>query len=433
MAKYLFIPLVFLWAATVQAGVHYSGEQMNELPAQWRGYLLDQRMLRGIAVPATAKTPASPLRVEYEKKTAALEVKRDTLSADELADLGAIYLRLGEPGKALGLLRDAERRHSQHFRIAANLGAAWHMNGELEQAAVALQQAVRLAPPRQRAAEEAHLKLVQLRRKAPPGDVDDLFGVRWTGPNNSYEPGKLAEAEQKKLSPEAVAAAQQLGLWLPADGRLLWQLAELANAYGDVRSAAAMMDGCVTQFNMNHPDLRRHRQMLRAAADDLARAAVATGVHASKAHADRLPARSRRPLLTRLDQSVLPPVSDNGTNTLPWELLAETEIEIDAKYQPTFARYLQDLNGKMVTLNGFMQPLGEGGELASFVFLEYPIGCWYCEMPEVKSMILVEMPTGRLARFERDLSRVVGRLTLNTNDPENFLYIIKDARVGEVD
>src|SRR5205085_6042095 len=83
--------------------------------------------------------------------------------------------------------------------------------------------------------------------------------------------GQLAAAERKKLPEDAAAVAQRLALSLPADGKLLWQLGELAGAHGDVRTAAAIMDGCVTEFGLRSPELRAHRQANRAAADELAK------------------------------------------------------------------------------------------------------------------------------------------------------------------
>jgi tetratricopeptide (TPR) repeat protein len=188
------------------------------------------------------------------------------LTADELADLGALYVRLGDPEKAIGLLRPAQRAHPRHFHIAANLGTAFQLAGDLRQAALCLEQSARLAPGKLQQAEEHHLKLVRqrLREKGEAQDVDNLFGVRYVDEKGEYAPGKLAADQRKKLPAGAVAVVQQLALWLPADGRLLWQLAELANVHGDGRQAAAMMDGCVTQFGLNAPRLRRHRQLTRA-------------------------------------------------------------------------------------------------------------------------------------------------------------------------
>lgn len=424
---------VFLYSDQSQAGLYYSGEAYAELPAQWRGYLLDQRTLRNIAVPPTPQNAASPVRIRYQEEAAKLEkiARERSLSPDESADLGALYIRLGELPKAIALLRPASRTHPNHFRLQANLGTAWQLHGDLRQALLCLEQSARLAPGKFLQAEEAHLKLVRLRLQQKTSGLDDLFGVRFVSDKGEFEPGKLSAAEKKKLPARAVAVVQQLGLWLPADATLLWQLAELANAHGDVRNAAAMMDGCVTQFGLSHADLRRHRQLVRAAADQLAKPAVGSKEAHEEKHAGTLAFRSKRPLISKLDATPLPPISDTGVNFLPWELFAETSV--NAKFPPTFPKYLQELAGKQVSLNGFMQPLREDPDQGVFLFLEYPVGCWYCEMPETTGIVYVELAGGRTAPFQRGLVRVVGRLTLNSADPEDFFYALREARVTGVD
>jgi len=424
---------VLLSAGAVHAGLYYSGESYAELPSQWRGVLLDQRTLRQIAVPETPKTPASPARVRYLEEKDKLEKKlaAGPLSAGEAADLGAIYVRLGDPAKSVGVLRQAHQQYPNDFRIVANLGTAWQLAGDLNQAAAALQQAVRLAPGKYQRLEEIHLKLVQQRLRAGKGAtaLDDLFGVRYIADSGAYEPGKFAGAEKKKLPAHAVATAQQLALALPADGRLLWQLAELANAHGDVRTAAAMMDGCVTQFGLNHPELRTHRQILREEADKLAKTMIAAKQE-HEAHVGSLLARSKRPLVSRVDATPLPPISASTVNALPWELFGETTV--DSKFRPTFAKYLQELDGKLVSLTGFMQPLSDDAEANGFMFIEFPVGCWYCEMPETTGIVYVELPRGKTARLARGLMRVTGRLQLNASDPEDFLYAVRDAKVSGI-
>jgi Tfp pilus assembly protein PilF len=419
-----------------RAGLHYSGEPIAELPSQWRGFLLDQRTLRNIAVKPSATVPPSPARVKYEEAAAQLEkaLQERKLTADEAADLGAIYIRLGETAKAIDVLRAAQRDQPQHFRLVSNLGTAWQLQGDLDQAAACLEQAVRLAPGKFQKAEEYHLKLVRLRQRQPRDaqDLDDLFGVRFVGEDNQYQPGKLGTAQRKKLPSDAAAITQQLALWLPADGRLLWQLAELASAHGDVPTAAAILDGCVTEFGMHAPELRRHRQLARAAADELAKQVGADGAKAThEGHAGVLRPRSRRPLMSKLDAASLPPISDTGVNPLPWTVLAETTL--DRQFKPTFAKYLHELDGKQISLNGFMQPLGDDLELTSFMLIEYPVGCWYCEVPEMTGIVLVELPADKTATYTRGLVKITGKLTLNATDPENFLYIIGKAKVTEAD
>src|SRR5580700_6559087 len=100
----LFVVAVLLaLPASARAGLHYSGESMAELPSQWRGFLLDQKSLRSIAVKAASGAPASPLRQVYLDAAEKLEklAKERKLTADEKADLGAIFVRLGEIPKGL--------------------------------------------------------------------------------------------------------------------------------------------------------------------------------------------------------------------------------------------------------------------------------------------------------------------------------------------
>src|SRR5262245_47070708 len=198
--------VLFAFAASARAGLYYSGEPIAELPSQWRGFLLDHRALRTVAVPPIPTALPHPFRDSYREAAAKLTqlATQRPLTADEAADLGALHLRLGATDAALAVLRAAHREHPDHFRAAANLGTAYQLRGDLDQAILALQSAVRLVPPKWKKAEELHLRLVRLRRNEPRDaqGLDDLFGIRFDGAD-------------KKVSPDAVALAQQLALWLP--------------------------------------------------------------------------------------------------------------------------------------------------------------------------------------------------------------------------
>jgi tetratricopeptide (TPR) repeat protein len=458
------ILLALSFTSTSRAGLYYAGEEYAELPSQWRGFLLDQRTLRNIGVKPVAGQAANPARRRYEEAAAKLEKlsRERKLTADETADLGALYARLGEVGKAVDVLRAAQREHPNHFRLVANLGTAWQLQGDLEQAAVYLEQAVRLAPGKLQKAEEYHLKLVRLRRsvgraslsasRLSPGSagaspsrltspaqedrgegLDDLFGLRFVDGEGKYHPGRSAAAERKKLPAEAVAIVQQLALWLPADGPLLWQLAELANAHGDVKTAAAIMDGCVTEFAMRSPELREHRRLTRATADELSKnkISVDSAKTAHEGHAGSIRMRSSRPLVTKLDAAALPSIREDAVNALPWSVLSDTSL--DNKFHPTFANYLRELEGKQISLSGYMQPLGQELEMGAFLLIENPVGCWYCEMPQITGIVLVELPAGKTFTYTRGPVQVAGKLKLNNNDPENFLYSIGNAQVKNLE
>ncbi|HEY3788853.1 MAG TPA: tetratricopeptide repeat protein, partial [Urbifossiella sp.] len=289
--------LLLRFASDAFAGLYYSGESFAELPSKWSGFLVDQRTLRAAGIARPKDAQQSPLRETYLAAAAKLDelARKRALTADEAADLGALSIRLGKPDRAVEVLRAATRKFPDHSHIAANLGTAWQLSGDLEQAAAALEEAVRLAPPKEKVFEEYHLKLVRSRqregRAAAKPEVDDLFGVKFTG-----ELGKPA------LPANAAAIVQYLALTLPADGRLLWQLGEIANALGDVRTAAAILDGCVTEFNMATPMLRAHRQLYRTAADELAKKPD------HDRHKGSFVAKSMRPLLRKFDVSSLPPI-----------------------------------------------------------------------------------------------------------------------------
>jgi len=431
-AKHPAVVLALLMCpAIASAGLHYSGEQFAELPSRPGGFLVDHRALRAAGFERPDGLP-SPLRGDYVAAAERLEklAKTRALTADEAADLGAIYLRLGNTDKALNVLAAAARKSPNHFRLAANLGTAFHYNGDLNRAATQLEEAVRLAPASLKPFEQAHLKLVKLRAKEDKAarqtsTLDDLFGVKYVGESGSPEAGKMAAAERKKLPDNAVAIVQQLALWLPADGRLLWQFGELCNAYGDVRSAASALDGCVTQFALGSPDLRKRRQLYRAAADELAKK------EGHELHRGTLKVKSSRPLVKAFDESLLPAIENDKPNGLPWPVLAATVV--DMKGQPTFAKYLEKLDGKTVTLTGFIQSTKDELTVSSFLLLEYPVGCWFCETPDPTGIISVELKEGKTIEPRKGLVKVTGTLVLNRDNPESYLFSLKDARVGGVD
>lgn len=404
-----------------EAGLRCASEKLEPLPSEWRGLLADLRLLRSAAVAGPAP---STLRQQHLEAARALreKAKKQELTGDEAAELGALLLRLGRSDEALGLLRAAQARHPEHFALAANLGMAWHLQGDLRRAAEQLRLAVRLAPEEHKAAETLHLRLVARRLQEPPNEqpLDDLFGL----------------AERRPLPANAIAQAQQLALWLPADGRLLWLLAELAARHGDTAGAAELLEAAVGEFGLASPAARKRRAELR---DQLAQSLKAPPLGASDqkaAHAmhgaSPIAFKSRRPLMQqRFDFKTLAAPRTDGPNPLPWGLLLETALDRRAK--PTFPEPLKARAGLKVEMVGYMQPLGDDLETGLFLLVEQPVGCWYCELPQTTGIVCVELKGGKTTPLTRNPLKVTGTLTLNADDPEDFYFTVKDAEVGVVD
>ena len=411
MTRSMSLIILLFCPAIGHAGLYYSGETFAELPSRWRGFTTDHRLLRAAGIEPTA-AERSTLRADYLAAVARLEQRERTqpLTADETADLGALEIRLGRFERAVERLRPAARKWPEHFHLTANLGTAWQMMGDLERAGTLLEEAVRLAPDKLKPYEMHHLKLVRLREKESRQIrasvvLDDLFGVDW------------AKVRAKELPADAVATVQQLALWLPADARLIWQTAELANAAGDPRAATILLEIATAELGASFDALRKRKQLFAAAAD--AREHQPDHLR----HTAISMAKSPRPLRKLFDESSTPAIRAEGENTLPWALLTSATMG----KKPDFPPYLKRLDGKNVTITGFAQPLRDELQLSSFALLENPVGCWACEMPEPNEMLHIVLKPGKTLALKKGLIQVSGVLRLNAIDPEDFPFTIADA------
>jgi hypothetical protein len=395
--------LLFLVAlpAPAFAGIHGCDPPANAFPVEWPGFLRDLRAVR------LAGTPSSPLTERYATGLRLSKSSSDPRLPDAglLATCGAFHLRLNEPAKALDILRTAAKNFPSQFELASNLGTAWQMNGDLAQAKLALAEAVELAPKEWKEAERLQLKLVMSRLKEGKNsdDLDDLFGG--------------------KPPANAIALVQQLCIWLPNDARLLWQLAELAYADGDVRTAANLMDGAVAEYGLKSEKARKRRTQFRTEADELAK------------KEDHLPHKgtvkftSTRVFAKLLDESKLPRIDPMGRNQLPWAAVVETTV--GRKFEVKFLNYVDRLDGLKVSMIGFVRANGSGTEMTEFLLTEFPIGCWFCESPGPTQTIWVDLAPGTTFDHVAGAVEVVGTLKLNKLDPERPLMTITGAKVKQ--
>lgn len=280
------IALLAAVAPVAPAGVYFAAErgpfavdaggQPAELPYEPRfKQLLDERL--------NARIPTTPLEVAG-KPTLRGEAVAKSNGPDPVA-AASYAIRAGDPAAAVNLLAPLKRRPD--FVALLTLAHAHAARGEWTEAVRTHEAAFFDAdpPPTLPGAtpdqtkwllnlERTHYRRwltlnrdeAAVRDKAGQ-DVFDLFpGVRFVGESGRYEPGTLSAAGKAKLPPDAVAVVQQLLLWSPDDGRLLWLLGELYAADGRLREADKVIDQCTYGRAMtNRATLMAHRQAVRDA------------------------------------------------------------------------------------------------------------------------------------------------------------------------
>jgi hypothetical protein len=284
-----------------RAGVYNTAEPWPQ-PRPFKQFQLEWAGYRAAAIPPTKETPEQSPAVQYRRRVAELEAReqRGILSLDDRINLGAYYVRLQEPQKAIRLLEGPARQMRQ-FMLLANLASAYEQAGMLERALDYRGMALSAWPAMYpgwdtfqvnfyRKAEKYQLTLVQLRleeaRTVPPAEraelrLDNLFPrVRFVGAGGKYEAGGIAAAQWGELPNDATSVVEQMVLWSPFDERLLWLLGELLNANGDVGGSAELLktlvnrqatsaspaDAAVKWSSPAPPELREHYHIVAAEA-----------------------------------------------------------------------------------------------------------------------------------------------------------------------
>ncbi|MEZ6140224.1 MAG: DUF3299 domain-containing protein [Zavarzinella sp.] len=411
------------------AGIYITSDTPAPFPCQWRGYLLEHRAVRLAAVPGNRVNAAHPLREQYLRKVTLLEASKPTSESPiRIADHVGMYVRLGNYEKAVQIARAAPRSASEHFAILANHTIALWESGNTRQAIEMQQQVVRSASAADRDYENFQLKWMIHRAKNPKETLLDPFAPLEALMDPKVDLLKLDQEKLRKNLPDkTLPHVQQLALTFPRDGRLLWMLGELAFIYNDIRTSAAILDGCVTEFALGDANLRQHRTLLRAEADRIAN--LPDKDHQQYRGVAMF--RSFRPTVRKLDSQLLPEIRPNEVNELPWMVVNETIIK--PPFEPNFHSHLQQLDQKKVALTGYMRPLTNDLEVGGFMLLEFPVGCWFCETPEPTAIIYVELPLDKSVTIMTNRVRVTGTLRLNKDDPEDFIYSIDNALISRPD
>ncbi len=121
-------------------------------------------------------------------------------------------------------------------------------------------------------------------------------------------------------------------------------------------------------------------------------------------------------------------------NALSWDIFADTqeneECTIDAEgydlclIKPIYSPTIKALDGKQVTVMGFMFPLDPNEEQRNFLLGPYPASCpfHYHSGPAEMVEVIISKPV----KFSYDPVTVTGRLSLEYNQETGIFYYLRD-------
>lgn len=131
--------------------------------------------------------------------------------------------------------------------------------------------------------------------------------------------------------------------------------------------------------------------------------------------------------------AAMPLLAQSSSN--PWKLLADVDIkdryDEAAGYEvsyPVFGEKAQSLDGKTITVEGYMIPYEVYLGPKYFILSSLPIAaCFFCggAGPET----VMEVFTNHSIELTNETIKVRGRLELNPDDPDRMMYILKDAEL----
>lgn len=127
-----------------------------------------------------------------------------------------------------------------------------------------------------------------------------------------------------------------------------------------------------------------------------------------------------------------------GFPSLIWPKLYDIKFEkkkdnLGEYDKPVFSTATKALNGKSVTLPGYMIPFETGSKGAKFMFSSMPINaCFFCGVGGPESVIEVMMK--QPLSFHDKPIEIKGILKLNDTDPDKMIYILEQGEfIGEVE
>ncbi len=119
---------------------------------------------------------------------------------------------------------------------------------------------------------------------------------------------------------------------------------------------------------------------------------------------------------------------------LDWQVLMDIQYklryfkELDMEvYAPVFSKAAEALHGKEVIIEGFVIPYDESGEVLSLSYNPFA-SCFFCGKASPASIISMYLSDKKKRYKLDDFKKFRGTLFLNLDDPNEFYYILKNAK-----
>ena len=124
----------------------------------------------------------------------------------------------------------------------------------------------------------------------------------------------------------------------------------------------------------------------------------------------------------------------NAQEFVDWGILADVEFEekVDDEtglnlLEATFGEYVESLDGKLVSVTGFMIPIDPFG--TAYVISQNPnSSCFFCGGAGPETIVGLRLKPQAVKRYETDEYKTFkGKLQLNKLNDKNFTYMLLDA------
>lgn len=121
----------------------------------------------------------------------------------------------------------------------------------------------------------------------------------------------------------------------------------------------------------------------------------------------------------------------SGIPSLVWPVLYDIQYQKarDAfgEYEkPVFSEGVKNMEGKEITIPGYMIPFEGSGQTREFMFSSLPLNaCFFCGVGGPETFVQVRM--SKAINYNDQPMEIRGRLKLNANNPDEHFYILEGA------